>query len=129
MTKFGVGIGNCFQASLASILNCPLKVVPDFNLYGIDWYSHFLEWATNNNLATLFFRPENHSRVIISNCIGIGIWTLRDTDERHAVVMKYSIAEIESDSVSWKCEEIWDPNPGKPIKKDLVEHILIWKTL
>jgi hypothetical protein len=37
--------GNCFQASLASILELPLDSVPDFcNEYPDDWLDHFAQW-------------------------------------------------------------------------------------
>ena len=60
--KFGKDIGNCFQASVASILELSLDEVPDFcNLYGDeDWFFKLGEWLTERGLGIISFeRPKD----------------------------------------------------------------------
>ncbi len=44
-TIFGMPLGNCFQACVASILELPLEAVPNFNEYEHMWFPEFCEWA------------------------------------------------------------------------------------
>lgn len=53
-TKFGSPDGNCFQASVASILELPLEEVPDFD--GDDWYEKFTEWLKPRGFYPLTFK-------------------------------------------------------------------------
>ena len=60
-TRFGKDVGNCFQASVASILELPLDEVPDFcNLYGdAEWFFKLGEWLTERGMGIISFeRPE-----------------------------------------------------------------------
>jgi len=52
--------GNCFQAALASLLELPLKRVPDFcNIYpleGREWYDRYIEWLRRRGLSVITLR-------------------------------------------------------------------------
>lgn len=54
-TNFTIPGGNCFQASVASVLDLPLEAVPDFcNLYDDDnWWSEFVTFCLGRGLYPL----------------------------------------------------------------------------
>ena len=52
-TSFGATAGNCFSASVASILEMPLEDVPNFNPE--NWFNELNEWLPNYGLFALFF--------------------------------------------------------------------------
>lgn len=56
-TLFGVGVGDCFAACVASLLGLPLSAVPNFCAeHGEgDWYEHFSKWLNERGFAPLTF--------------------------------------------------------------------------
>ena len=53
-TKFGVDEGNCFSACLASILEIPLELVPNFCVeYPSDWLNKTNEWLDRFGLMIM----------------------------------------------------------------------------
>lgn len=54
-TLFGEGVGNCFAACLASILECDLHSMPNFFAdYDADtWYKELISWLGKRGLAPL----------------------------------------------------------------------------
>lgn len=51
-TRTAPGEGNCFAASLASILNLPLEAVPDV-MHLVDWWTPIVDWLNERGLAPL----------------------------------------------------------------------------
>lgn len=50
-SEFGNGKGNCLSAAIASILELPLEQVPNFALYGGQFWQKFYQWLTAQNLG------------------------------------------------------------------------------
>lgn len=52
-TLFGVGVGNCLPACVATITGISLDTIPNFcALYeGPKWYAHFIRWCRTLGLA------------------------------------------------------------------------------
>lgn len=49
-TKFGAGKGNCWSACIASILEVPLDIVPNFCVdCGDDWWEQTQQWIEQNS--------------------------------------------------------------------------------
>lgn len=67
-TLFGVGVGNCFPACVATITGIPLADIPNFcELYpGPEWYGHLIRWCRTLGLApwTVPMEGEVHSYFI-----------------------------------------------------------------
>lgn len=59
-TKFGAGKGNCFSACLASILEIPLELIPNFCAeYPSDWLNKTNEWLAGLGLVLIDFNVES----------------------------------------------------------------------
>ena len=52
-TIFGLPLGNCLQACLASILELPLETVPNFNEEGEMWFPRCCEWAMRHGFSVI----------------------------------------------------------------------------
>lgn len=63
--RFGPGVGNCFSAAVASILELPLTDVPFF-MTGDDWYVGFQAWLLARGLVADYYpayreRPDGYA--------------------------------------------------------------------
>ncbi len=59
-TKFGRPDGNCFQASVASILEIPIESVPDPGHDDL-WFDRFRRWCISTHALEPFMLDVNHS--------------------------------------------------------------------
>jgi len=50
-TEFGEGRGNCLSAAIASILELSIDQVPNFALYGGQFWQKFYQWLGAQNLG------------------------------------------------------------------------------
>jgi len=90
--------GNCFAACLASILELPIDVVPNFvGDYGENWFIHLVDWLKPLNLSVVFLTYDNETEL----------------------PRGYSIMSVESSNGPWNhClvaldgVAVWDPSPG-----------------
>lgn len=58
-TKFGKDEGNCFSACLASILEIPLRLIPNFCVeWPSDWLNKTNEWLAGFGLVLIDFNVE-----------------------------------------------------------------------
>jgi hypothetical protein len=128
-TKFGLGNGNCLQAAVASVLDCELGEVPDFNMSGIGWFEEMTEWAFNEGHGLLWAEAKRWDKHLLLNAWVILIYSVEGYEEHHAVVGKCVLDEIEptdrhdSKVWHWRADVIHDPNPQKP-KRSNVEELL-----
>jgi len=105
-TRFGEPGGNCFQASLASILELPLEAVPDFcNLGEDDWESGLNEWLNAFGLFAMHVDVTASGRELLR-------WF---TDNAVALASVNSITTPGSlhSVVFYKDRVIHDPHPSR----------------
>ena len=59
-TDFGPETGNCFPASIASILEIPIADVPNFNPN--NWFAEFNKWLYDYGFFALYYpKPQNQA--------------------------------------------------------------------
>lgn len=116
--------GNCFQACVATILDLPLEVVPDFcNVADIDnWWRKFQDWLEKYNLGAInihtkgvtptLSEPPYRQQVIMSG------YTSRSSKRLHSVVGEYK-EEIHN------FETIWDPHESEEGLVEITEFLFI----
>jgi len=121
-TKFGMPKGNCFAASLASILEWPLERCDfcpegvDENdkdiLTGRDWSIVFNEWLETNNLLTLWI-DATHERV--KNLAPNG----------YSVMSGHNPDGILHSVVAYNGYIVHDPNPSRRGIVDVIDYLVI----
>lgn len=57
-TIFGMPNGNCFAACVASVLELPLSVVPNFMENHDTWFEDFYQWVGPAGYAPLFVKAD-----------------------------------------------------------------------
>lgn len=90
--KWGEGVGNCFQATLASYFELELNEVPDFcNLYKDDWCEYFTQWLHNRGYGYIYIiiNPKIFSSVFenCKDCYILGV-VINNDGVRHSVIYK-----------------------------------------
>jgi hypothetical protein len=82
--------GDCFRASIASILELPIKEVPHFCADSEGWHERLQEWLAKQGLCYLEInnvRPNDFKMLDISNCYHTLVGpSPRFPDELHCVV-------------------------------------------
>jgi len=91
--KWGEGVGNCFQATLASYFELGLNEVPDFcNLYKDDWSEHFAQWLHNRGYGYIYVTINTKECVsnIFDLCNDCYILAIVENDDgvKHSVIYK-----------------------------------------
>lgn len=93
-TIFGKPNGNCFQACIASMLECELNDIPNFMKDGPDHFKHNLKEWENKMPFKLFdikFEDQETKEYYIKNYILIAtIDKMYGNDRTHSVIMKDS---------------------------------------
>jgi hypothetical protein len=84
-TTYGVRIGNCFSACIASILELPIEDVPSFASYGEGWTWQLLGWLVARDLSMTYYDIEHGDRVPPGFSIAGGPST-RFAGQKHACV-------------------------------------------
>lgn len=115
-TRFGRPGGNCFQASIASLLGIKLSCVPDFcnecdEPFG--WFRSLSDWCLLQGLAVIYIELKNppYATVMEGPCIlGVRLKCHGEGDTAiHAVVGKSELVGEE-----WRHTVVHDPHPYKP---------------
>lgn len=65
----GEHLGNCMQASVASILELPLEDVPHFAAFAEDWWPKLRDWLDERGFMLVVAEPELQQRGF---CLAIG---------------------------------------------------------
>lgn len=131
-TKFSKGHGNCLTACVASILEVPIEVLPEFCTDG-EWFDRLYQFCYENGFSLLYWKHSSNIPICVLNAHVIMLLSLEREDELHAVVGKTSLDQVILESTgdkkwSWKTEIVHDPNPNPyPTIKDIVGYILITK--
>ncbi len=119
-TCFGSPGGNCFQASVASLMELPLAAVPDFpNQQPETWWEDFRQWCIMHGWRA-YTSPvtENGIQVIVPGWCMVGV---RWENRGHSVVgkMVYSTRDLMI---------VHDPNPSvtNPCEVDYEITDIIW---
>jgi hypothetical protein len=91
-TLFGKGVGNCFAACVASILEVPLESLPHFCVdYPDPWYEHFLEWCDEHGVCAMTIDTTRETeQLVLQWCAGVALPCIALGDNargKHAVVL------------------------------------------
>jgi hypothetical protein len=130
-SKFGTGQGNCLQAAVASILECGIEDVPDFNMSGIGWFEEMTEWAMKEGHGLAWAHENFWRKHLLINAWCIGIYDVEGTTEKHALVCKAVLDEInttdrhDSKEWNWLVEVVHDPNVKNPPRTFIKELLFI----
>lgn len=115
--------GNCLNACIASITGKNINEIPDLSCFsGIEWWDALYAWCIENNFG--LFLIEEANPLLVLNYLGIGACKIKESEELHAVVMRYSL-ESKGETWKWKGEIVHDPNPNPPTKLKFEYHIFI----
>lgn len=114
-TKFGKGVGNCFQAAIASLLELPFNEVPDFcNLFEEgEYYYQFTKWL--------------HTKGMSAVCLGWSVMSVKDYF-RKTLYLGNGINDkgVRHCVVYYGLKQVHNPNPNSPleiIKPDMMDVI------
>jgi hypothetical protein len=136
-SRFGHGNGDCLLACVASVLERPLKSIPDFSQSGCGWFEDLYEWCLNERIGLICLNPVDLNSSIVLNSWCIMIFTVdgcnccngKVPDENHAVVGRCKRLETSmpdaQEVAKWKWEAAieFDPNP-KGVIVGKLEHII-----
>lgn len=124
-TKFGKGQGNCLTACVSSITGKPIEELPDFYSHsGIEWWDRLYAWCFKEGYGLTLVKDESADHMLVLNQYGIGVAKLKGIEERHAVILRYSLSS-QKDKWHWDAELWHDPNPKKYEIEKIEEHIFI----
>lgn len=133
-TLYGIGTGNCFSASIASILEISIEDVPNFaGEPGADdgtWFIKFIKWCEDRGLGVVSVDWDKEDNLVIHNayCIVCGD---NHNGLPHAIVGKsrYNGSTLDSDGnqrFEYDIIHEWDPNQ-KTANQGLSEvHVVIF---
>ena len=109
--------GNCFAACVASILELPISVVPNFRSASSQWWYQWQTWLGPRNLAFIGWpHPIAPDSDVVSDILrGYSICTIRYETPRGG--LNHSVVCLNG-------EMVWNPHP----LRDTVQHdsILDW---
>lgn len=106
---FGVGVGNCFAACVASILELPLAEVPNFccDYPENEWYQVFANWLNARGCMPLCFpvgRSDQAGWLKIARDCGTGVPWIGSGDNPDGA----------KHSTVWMADKmVHDPNPSR----------------
>lgn len=122
-TKLGKDRGNCLTACLSSLTGIHIDELPDlYSHSGIEWWDTLYDWCIKNNYSLMLIKNNDFGKILILNQYGIGVVKLVDIEERHAVILKYTL-NYKSDKWFWDAEVWHDPNPNK-YKIETIEELI-----
>ena len=124
-TKFGCPGGNCFQASVASLLELELEEVPDFaNEDHDNWWKNFSEWIEKRglSLASSLVNDKLYpvTCIIEGYCL-LGVVSKTDKSYRHSVI---GHATCSQNRIKFKI--VHDPYPGSDLTDPYDIKDVIW---
>lgn len=104
--------GNCWQASVASILELPLEEVPDIQLYDEElvWFDKFREWLELYGLGAIGLATGGNITIQGYHIMECKSTTLKN-GELHVVV-------------GLNGEVVFDPNPNATTLGEVVDYIV-----
>lgn len=110
--RFGKGNGNCLQAAVASVLDLPLDAIPNFSDAEGDWFVHITRWASEQGIGVIYAPTKGEQFYLAVNSYAVGVWSIGDSEERHAVVMRFDSSQIDGDRWQWEADVVHNPNPA-----------------
>lgn len=115
------------MACVASILEKNIEDIPDlYSFSGLDWWDQLYAYCIENDLGLLILSEGVANYSLMVNCFGIGCATVKGSEERHAVILKYKLIS-KGQKWTWEGELVHDPNPLKPELIKFEEHIFIFR--
>ena len=105
--------GNCFQACVATVLDLPLEVVPDFcNIKDIDnWWGNFQDWLEKYQLGALNLHVKQMNELRMSAPPYKQMVILSGITSRHSKRLHSVVAEYNEDTREF--EMVWDPHESE----------------